>query len=87
MPHDLTLIKIDIDSCDCEVLQGVLEQADYLKLNTGLLLLRVHNWTLALVDRMLHLGTAPAEPCNGPLMRLQSRRHLGSGRRQVRVKG
>ena len=25
VPQDLTLIKIDIDSCDCEVLQGVLE--------------------------------------------------------------
>ena len=35
---------------------GVFERADYLKLNTGIMLLRVHPWSLALVERILHYG-------------------------------
>ena len=36
--------------------KGVFDDADYLKLNTGVMLLRVHGWTLALLERMLHVG-------------------------------
>ena len=32
------------------------DQSDYLKLNTGVLLLRVHNWSLALLNRMIARG-------------------------------
>ena len=35
---------------------GPQQRADYLKANTGVMLLRVHNWTLSLVSRMLSRG-------------------------------
>ena len=40
--------------------RGVYDEADYLKLNTGLLLLRVSGWALALLERMLRVGRKPA---------------------------
>ena len=36
--------------------KGVFEDVDYLKLNTGAMLLRVHSWSLALLRRMLEVG-------------------------------
>lgn len=36
--------------------KGALEELDYLKLNTGVMLLRVHGWTLSLLRRMLSIG-------------------------------
>ena len=35
---------------------SVLEEPDYLKLNTGVMLLRVHPWSLRLLSAMLYLG-------------------------------
>lgn len=40
--------------------KGVYDEADYLKLNTGLMLLRVSSWALALLERMLNIGRKPA---------------------------
>ncbi|KAL1524579.1 hypothetical protein AB1Y20_019469 [Prymnesium parvum] len=40
--------------------KGVFDEADYLKLNTGVMLLRVHSWTLALLRRMLAIGRKAA---------------------------
>lgn len=40
--------------------KGVYEDVDYLKLNTGMMLLRVHSWSLALLRRMLEVGRKTA---------------------------
>ena len=40
--------------------KGVFEERDYLKLNTGVMLLRVHSWSLALLHRMLAVGRKAA---------------------------
>lgn len=60
--------------------KGVFTEFDYLKLNTGVMLLRVHSWTLSLLRRMLKIGRREQRWSSRPLLlpiRLGSSLHAG----------